>query len=532
MLPHRVSFPTAVLRLNARSIGVLSALGAVAVTRPASAQLPDAPEMNDRFGSALAAGDFNGDAIGDLAIGVPWESIVIMELFQTTTHPGAGAVHVLYGVPGTGSSGGLSLAGTEFWYQRSHPHAIPGIAAGNALGSALSSGDYNGDGFDDLAIGIPGQSFPGLSGAGAVQVLYGSSGGLHAFTSQFWSQGAQGLSETAESGDAFGSALTTGDFDGDGFDDLAIGVPAEDIKAVVDAGVVQVIRGSSAGLTATDSSFWHEGGGLLLDGPETGDKFGLALAAGDFDADGFDDLAVGVPMEGIVHPKDGAVEVIYGTSTGLSPFANQFWHQDSIDIEGVTEQDDMFGTALAAGDYNADGFDDLAIGVPNETTSGIRGGGVNLLLGSFARLDSVNDQLVTEDTDPLIDSVEPGDRFGAALTTWDFGANGVDDLAIGVPGESIGSVAGAGAVELVEFRPTGEAAGSLFMTAGTTFFFDTPETNDGLGSALAVGDFNGDGREDFAAGVPFKNRGKIQDSGIVDTAYQFVPKTELWRQGN
>src|SRR5829696_5923286 len=82
------------------------------------------------------------------------------------------------------------------------------------------------------------------------------------------------------------------DFNGDGFDDLAIGVPAEGVGGAILAGAVNVLYGGADGLAGTNQ--------LLTQAiPEPGDLFGLAVAKGDFNADGFTDLAVGAPSEDV-----------------------------------------------------------------------------------------------------------------------------------------------------------------------------------------------------------------------------------------
>src|SRR5688572_2286826 len=88
-------------------------------------------------------------------------------------------------------------------------------------GGAVS--DFNGDGFCDLAIGVPNEGVGSIQGAGAVNVLYGSAGGLSGTGSQFLHQNFLNIEEDAEQGDQFGFSVATGDFDGDGFGDLAVG---------------------------------------------------------------------------------------------------------------------------------------------------------------------------------------------------------------------------------------------------------------------------------------------------------------------
>jgi hypothetical protein len=128
-------------------------------------QVGGTPESGDRFGSALAAGDFNGDSFADLALGASGEDVG--GAFD------AGAVSVLYG-----SAGGLTATGGRLFTQ-------VGSAAETAdeFGHALAAGDFNHDGFADLAAGAPFESVGGASQVGAVSVLQGSGGGL---TAQRW----------------------------------------------------------------------------------------------------------------------------------------------------------------------------------------------------------------------------------------------------------------------------------------------------------------------------------------------------------
>ena len=103
----------------------------------------------------------------------------------------------------------------------------------------------------------------------------------------------------AESGDRFGNAVVHGDFNGDGFEDLAIGVPLEDIRnvpspSIANAGAVEVIYGTTYGLRATNRQFWQQGAAGVADAAEPEDGFGHALSAGDFNKDGYDDLAASI----------------------------------------------------------------------------------------------------------------------------------------------------------------------------------------------------------------------------------------------
>ncbi|MGH9169087.1 MAG: FG-GAP repeat protein, partial [Acidimicrobiia bacterium] len=157
----------------------------------------------------------------------------------------------------------------------------PGIAdaseASDNFGASLAWGDFDGDGYDDLAAGISGENPSGVAGAGAVAVLYGSGTGLSGAGSQLWHQNSPGILDLAEIDDHFGASLASGDADGDGYADVVIGVPEENVGAVADAGVINVLYGSASGLASGGNQVWHQNSPGIADAAEASDRFGAAL---------------------------------------------------------------------------------------------------------------------------------------------------------------------------------------------------------------------------------------------------------------
>jgi hypothetical protein len=262
-----------------------------------------------------------------------------------------------------------------------------GVAA--AAGGAAMPYDFNGDGYADLAVGVPGEDLRGIDSVGAVQVLYGSGTGLTAHD-QLWHQGTRGVRGALEKGDSFGSVVASGDFNSDGYADLAIGIPNEGIGRVNAAGAVQVLYGAPSGLTALDQ-IWHQGTPGVPGNNEAGDMFGSEMVVGDFDADGFADLAIGVPGEDIGSiPDAGCVVVLRGSSSGLTSAGARPVRQGRDGLPSQPSRYEEFGESLATGDVNGDGRDDLVVVVefdadflrPNYADLDEAGAGVHVIFGS------------------------------------------------------------------------------------------------------------------------------------------------------
>ncbi|HEX8105302.1 MAG TPA: FG-GAP repeat protein [Solirubrobacteraceae bacterium] len=379
-------------------------------------------------------------------------------------------------------------------------------------------GDFNGDGRADLAIGAPGETDDASAAAGAVHVLYGSPTGLTTAGSQLWTQDSPGVIEVTDSGDRFGAAIATGDFDGDGFGDLAVGVPGEDKGA----GAVTVLHGSAAGITGTGSQLWSQGSSGIADNPEDGDGFGATLAAANFGGSAPADLAIGAPDEGT--GTAGGAGVVHlmlgGTPAGLTATGSQLWSQQTTGIADAAEAGDHFGAALAAGALTTEAHADIAIGVPGEGTSagGTAQGAVHVLAGSPTALTATGSQLWTQNSAGVADASQAGDRFGAALTIANFGGTTQAEVAIGVPGEDIGAVEDVGIVHILPGAASGPTAtGSQVWGQNTAGVPDAAEADDRFGATLAAGNFGSAGQADLAVGAPGESVGAVPGAGVVET---------------
>ena len=401
---------------------------------------PDPAEVGDRFGAALAACDFNDDGFDDLAVAVPGESV--------NGASAAGAIEVFFG-----SASGLVSAPVLLSQQTSGVPGDPETPDG--FGSSLACGDFDGDTFADLAVGVPGEATDSFGRAGMVEIVYGSATGLDAASSIALDQDTSGMAGSAEMCDYFGHALAVGDFDSDGFADLAIGVPGEDnpssCAASVGRGAVQIVFGDTLGLMPNVNVLYTESD--LGGAPENGDEMGAALAAGDFDGDLFDDLAIGVPREDVNSGGSvvdaGTVFAIYGRagSPPFDPARTQIWFEDLIHYPGASETGDLFGFALAAGDFDRDGRADLAIGQPGELQVVAQDGGVTVVMGSPTGITAARRHGFAAGYYGEAGVANQANRnYGFALAAGDFDGDGFADLGIGAPNEDEAGRANVGAV--------------------------------------------------------------------------------------
>jgi hypothetical protein len=446
--------------------------------------------------------------------------------------------------------------------------------------SATVRGDFDADGFADLAVGVPGASPNGTRFAGDVHVIYGAPGGLSTAAGyQVLSQATPGVHDEPNRRDHFGEGLAAGDFDGDGFEDLAVGVPQESPRdGGRQIGLVQVFYGGPSGLEPTsevtfrlsdlgvpmeDFTFFGQaltagnfgksaqddlaivspgfggtprlaviyGGaaGLTTSGPfvATSAQLGFfpsqfsSLAAANFGSSSEADLAVGLPQASQSVSNAGAVGVLYGAPGGLSTTSVQLWQQGAAGLSGALQNGDAFGTALAARNLDDEPRAELAIGVPGQIVHGHpKAGAVQVLRGGPGGLTATGNRIWTRDNAGVEGDATDYAGFGTALAANLFGRSSFGDLAIGAPGAG---PTRAGQVNVLY----GSAHGP---TTVDDQLWDQdspgiPGTNgvqgDSFGDELASGHFGGTGTPvaDLAVGVPHEPNTVNGILGAVNVIY-------------
>ena len=477
---------------------------------------------------ALAAQDFNADGHPDMAVGVPYESV------SGVTQAGAVSVSLLY-------------QGAQLLTQPASS-LVTGPEYKALFGYSSAWGDFNADGYHDLAVGAPHASVKGLALAGAVTVFYGRKDGLAAVKHSVITQETEGVWDFAEPHDGFGWSLAVGDFNGNGVDDLAIGVPFEDFSRIDNAGVVHILYGVQGyGVSGLGSRIFHQNDPKLPDQAETWDFFGWTLEAGNFQGDAFDDLAVGIPHEDIDNVVDaGAVQIIPFWQQGVDYGKADLWTQEAISASHDHEYIDHFGWSLAAGDFyfatigEPDGVDDLAIGVPNQDVDkAVAAGAVHILWGDPQRFELSANPLwyFHQNMNGAWGEVaEKNDGFGYSLAAVDR-AGGTASLAIGVPWEDFDGKYDAGVVHVLGAKPSGNPfipPSHISATISQDKLFEgkePSETGDRFGYSLTgqglpgiINPSLGTTRdEDLLVGVPYEDldrrRVDVGQVNIVDVVY-------------
>lgn len=471
--------------------------------------------VGDLAGKWVSSGDINGDGVDDIIIGaLNADAGALVD---------AGKVYVVYG----DTSYGPSPVPLSIDLATGADVTIRGERAGDKLGTSVTSGDIDGDGIDDIVIGASSASPETRSQAGAVYVIYGKRPDA---------QGAGGLDAVIDLSlvdtdveiqggliqDEVGYSVLAEDVNGDGIDDLLIGATGVD-ESASNAGAVYVIYGKrpdaqgDGGLDAVidlslvdaDITFYAE-----IDNYESGS----ALAIGNLDGDDYADIIIGAQAarpNGLSNA--GEIYIVYGSQElyDADPDTAIGLLLADVTLQGQVESETL-GLAIAVGDLNRDGFDDLIFGGPGATPDGRLSAGITyVLLGTDdPRPTGVVDLSAM---DLSIWGAEQYTGSGSAVMVANFDGDGFDELITSIPG----------------FSPTPERAYAgqilgfygdpVYPTSATDIIdmADYPDANyldpiltvigdeflDYAGQYIGRGDLNDDGVEDLIIGAVQPNVG-------------------------
>ncbi len=399
------------------------------------------------------------------------------------------------------------------------------------LGTSMATGDINGDGLNDLVVTDSTLTALGRRSAGAAYVFFGRRNFFEQSVQDLargrWdlklvaAQGGEDLGGSNLFGGLISNAAAFGDFNGDGFDDIALGAHLADRGEAKNTGKVYLLFGRTKWQAGQTIDLRTEANCTIL-ACQPENEFGTTLATGDLNGDGLDDLAAGYHFgsSGDLFQSEGQVLVFLGKKAFPPKIDLKIDFPDLI-VAGASKDDEL-GQMVALADLNGDGLDDL---VGTASGWGNKSGALFCLLGRPQLPTRV--RYGSHSCDFIIEGIDVHNAIGSTLTMADVDGDGLSDLLFSTrDGERLG-LGGEGRTFVVLGRTTpfprilrlAENTADAVINGGYREFQ--------LGDQLAAGDLDGDGADEVILSAPFSDNG----SGRV-LVFDLTPPTEVgewWR---
>ncbi|MDH5715316.1 MAG: FG-GAP-like repeat-containing protein [Candidatus Aminicenantes bacterium] len=432
-------------------------------------------EQWDRSGSAVASGDINADGYDDILI----------------TAPGAGSGGVVCVIFGSSSPPTV----IDLSKESANISVLGGIGAVVLSCDVVASGDVNGDGYDDIIAGAYTASPEGRISAGKTYVIFGFSPPSH-ITIALSSQPPQITIYGEDAYELSGFAVASGDVNNDNYDDIIIGAPHANPHGDWHQGRTYIVFGSSFPSPPYVFDLNLLPADITIYGDDDLENLGRRVASGDINNNGYNEIIIGSFQEAYV---------ILGESLPPTPCI--------IDLRSESADITISGKSFPAidiGDVNGDSYGDIIIGAHNATPIPGRGsaGETYVIFGSDFKSPPYTIDLDTQPADITISGDDKDDWSGWAVACGDMNGDGYDDIIIGAhraspPGGQYAGetyvILGGGAI-ITAHGVGGSGWIRSFSLLGRTWSkFQAFETETGE-VQLAVGDIDGDGHDEIAAG--------------------------------
>jgi uncharacterized delta-60 repeat protein/CSLREA domain-containing protein len=381
------------------------------------------------------------------------------------------------------------------------------LSDGDQFGSSVAAiGDLDRDGVVDLVVGVPKDDEGGLAGSdrGGLYVVFLQADGT-VRTEQKIASLTGGYAGALDTSSLLGASVAAiGDLDGDGVNEVAVGVPRDDDgtgDTTRNYGAVEVLFLNPNGTVRAEQTISPSNGGLgaVLD---AGDLFGSSVTGlGDLDGDGIADLAVGAPGDDDGDTDRGAVYVLLMNADATVRTHQKISDADGGLLAGLANLD-RFGTSVAAvGDLDADGAMDVVVGADGDDDGGTdRGALYVLFLYPDGRVKAEQKLSATSSGFDL--GLDDEDGFGSSVAgVGDLDGDGVGDVAVGAPGDDDGGT-DRGAVFVLFLDADGTVLGGQKQSDTRGGLSSPLVDGDRFGSSVAgIGDLDGDGTIGLVVGA-------------------------------
>ncbi len=360
-----------------------------------------APNSDDGSWSSLTSGDYNNDGLDDLILGLPWGH--------------AGKAYVIFGRSPFPDTLYLEIPNQNVT-------TIHGIDNSHAwLGHRMTSGDINGDGYDELVVGAP-----AFDPGGRVYIIYGRDSLPEDIYLDSFQDSITWIIDP-DRYQATGNGMDCEDIDDDGYDDLLIGSPGSA------SGYTQGTARLLFGAPSYPDTIWLSDEKIsmkVINGEYSDGRLGWRVAMADINRSDYKDLILSSPSADPLACGDcGEVYIIYGSGTLPDTI-----HVNSTDVQmtriiGMGTGHQHYGVAVACGDVTGDGYEDIIMGSNPDDYIETDRGKVTVVYGAYHLPDTIF--VETDSSISVFIAEERSDYFGRSLRTGDLNADDVSDLVIG-----------------------------------------------------------------------------------------------------